>query len=266
VVSARATVASLVALAGLAAGCGGGTSLSIREPDPPVGEPQLPDIAPAPALDVRMTRADGRWRIRFSTILVNIGQGDFVLRARRDAGEWAVVQDIVHSRGGARVVRSPAQMVWGGDGHEHWHIQRIAVNRLVPFDESGPPSRDRGGWVDAKVGFCFYDFSPQLHDAVHEAVYARQSCGREDHDAIGMGLSRGWADVYPFGLPGQSVDVTDLPDGRYRLWTEADPDRWFRESRRDNNRTWVDVALATGGNGARTVRITRTGPPIRPEE
>src|SRR5262245_66437167 len=53
----------------LAAGCGG-TSLEIEEPGPPVGKPVLPDLAPAPALDIRMSHEGGRWLIRFSSILV----------------------------------------------------------------------------------------------------------------------------------------------------------------------------------------------------
>jgi hypothetical protein len=260
----KAMPALAAALVLLAAGCGGDDGiLSIEEPGPPVGEPLMPDIAPAPALDAQMSQEDGRWLIRFSTILVNIGEGDFVLRAARGIRDWKVEQDVHHSKSGADVVLTPARLVWGGDGHGHWHVERIAVNRLVPLDAQGRPAPNDEAVVDSKIGFCFYDFSRQLDDAPQEEVYSRLGCGTEDDTAIGMGLSMGWADVYPFGLPGQSVDVTDLPDGGYRLWTEVDENAWFREARRDNNTTWVNLALSTKANGAREVKLTKTGPIIQ---
>ena len=74
-----------------------------------------------------------------------------------------------------------------------------------------------------------------------------------------MGLSPGWADVYGFNLPGQSVDITDLPDGGYRIWAEADAEGWFEESNKENNTTWIDFELTTDGEN-RFARVTEVGP------
>ena len=251
-----------VLLVALSSACGGGASISVEEPDPPVGAPMLPDIAPAPPLDPQLSREDGRWLLRFSTLLVNVGDGDFVLRATRDDGGWEVDQDVQYSEAGAKVVRTPADLVWGGDGHDHWHVRRVAINRLLPLDADGRVSAGSKGWPDAKVGFCYYDGIRQFDDASQVEVYSRQSCGGEGDAAIGMGLSWGWGDIYPFMLPGQSVDVTDIRDGRYRLRVEVDERRWFREARRDNNATWTDLTLATIGRGDRILRDIRQGPSI----
>ena len=78
-----------------------------------------------------------------------------------------------------------------------------------------------------------------------------------------MGLSSGWEDIYPFKLPGQSVDVTDIPDGKYRLWVEADETGWFREATRDNNVTWVDLELVDKVDGSRFAARDRDGPTAR---
>ena len=32
-----------------------------------------------------------------------------------------------------------------------------------------------------------------------------------------MGTSSGWADIYPWYLPDQYIDITNVPDGRYLL-------------------------------------------------
>jgi Lysyl oxidase len=249
-------------LALLSAACGGGASISVKPPGPPVGEPVLPDIAPAPPLDPQLARENGRWLLRFSTLLENVGDGDFVLRATRTVGDWEVDQDVQYSKSGAKVYRTPATLVWGGDGHNHWHVERIAVNRLLPLDAHGRVRAGSKGWPDAKVGFCYYDGIRQLDDAPQDAVYSRFSCGNKDDTAIGMGLSWGWADLYPFMLPGQSVDVTDVRDGRYRLRVEVDEQAWFREARRDNNVTWTDLTLATTARGGRILREVEQGPSI----
>src|SRR5688572_9545050 len=56
--------------------CGGGDGfLSLEKPGPPVGTPAMPDIAPGPPQDARMSRENGRWLIRFSTLLANVGDG-----------------------------------------------------------------------------------------------------------------------------------------------------------------------------------------------
>jgi len=211
-----------------------------------------------------MTHVNGKWLISFSSILVNIADGDFVLRAKRDGGVWHVEQDIQYSTSGAKPVTVPARLVWGGDGHHHWHIARVATSRLVRLDSTGRAD-PRGGLIDSKAGFCFYDFSRQLENGPPKAVYSRKSCGNSTKDdSIGMGLSRGWGDTYNYGLPGQSIDVTRLPDGMYRLWAKVDEARWFREARTDNNVTWVDLEISTSAGGTRASRVVKVGPLIRP--
>lgn len=253
-----------VCLCLLTAACGGGeASISIEPPDPPVGKAMLPDISPAPPQDARISLENGRWLVRFSTSLANVGDGDFVLRASRVVGDWEVDQDVQYSESGAKVYRTPARLVWGGDGHNHWHVERIAIGRLAPFDPDGSPPKEGEGWADTKIGFCYYDYTRLADDAPQDVVYPSYGCGKKSDPAVGMGLSYGWMDIYGSKLPGQSIDVTDVPDGKYRLWIEVDENRWFRETRRHNNVSWADLELATAANGARVVRNVKSGPPIQ---
>jgi hypothetical protein len=255
-----ATGVVLCAFAVAAAGCGGGEP-DLEDPDPPVGSPVLPDLVPAPPQKLHLRRMNSRWSLAFDSILVNIGDGEFRLRAKRDdADRWHVEQDVGYSTSGAEVVPSRATLVWGGDGHDHWHVKRVATTRLERLDADGHPIPGES-WNDAKIGFCFYDDSRALaKKGPNEPVHSHRSCGKEDDDVVAMGLSPGWADTYPWVLPGQSIDITDLPDGRYRLWAEADERRWFREATRDNNVTWSDFELSTRPDGIRVAHVTGTGP------
>ena len=243
----------------------GGSSSPIRQPDPPVGAPLLPDIVPVPPGSVRLEKRKDRWQLRFSTTMVNVGKGAFILRATRDGegAPWTIEQDVPYSEAGAEIVRLKSRLVWGGDGHNHWHVKRVAINRLVPLDSKGRPVANGSEWPDAKVGFCFYDFSLWLDTGPTDNVYSHESCGERDDDEVGMGLSVGWGDTYPSALPGQFIDVTDVPDGRYRLWVEADATGSFREATRDNNVNFSDLALSTKADGSRSLQVIRKGPPAR---
>jgi len=230
----------LAALSLLATGCGGSSA-----PGPPVGAPVLPDLVPAPPRNLQTKVVNGRWHVGFSTIVVNVGEGDFLVRGRRNGDGWQVEQGIPYSVSGVEMVPVDAPLEWGGDGHDHWHIQRVASVELVPLDDEERPVADGESRVDSKIGFCFYDHTHELGRGPVERVYVARGCGREAWDVIGMGLSSGWNDTYRSVLPGQNIDVTGLPDGMYRLWTRVDEKRWFREQTRDNNATWIDFELFT---------------------
>jgi hypothetical protein len=151
-------------------------------------------------------------------------------------------------------------MVWGGDGHDHWHIRRVATYRLFALDEDGQVVPGDKGRSDAKIGFCFFDFERHLDRGPMAALYNRHSCGKRQDEAVDMGLSPGWNDTYDFALPGQSIDIEGLPDGPYRLRGEADDEGQFREVSRANNVTWVDLELETTPEGLRTALVTDVGP------
>jgi hypothetical protein len=248
----------VVALALVAAACGGS---SIEEVGPPVGEAMLPDLVPEPPSEVQTRVEDGDWHIRFTSVLVNVGEGDFIVRGSRNGDDWEIEQEIPYSDSGGELVPTVATLDWGGDGHDHWHVSRVATYRLVALDHDGKPVVGDVGRTDTKIGFCFYDSLNSLDGMGPDAaVWSRESCGHEDDAALRMGLSTGWGDEYVSALPGQSINIAGLPDGMYRLWAEADEEAWFIEVTRDNNQTWIDLDVFTEADGTRFALIVGTGP------
>ena len=229
--------------------------LLLSDAQPAAAEPRtLPDLAMAPLADLRVDNtADGRALLRFSATIVNIGPGRFELSSSRSDGssDFAVTQRLYNADGSSVERPVSAELVFGGDGHNHWHVRDLETYELYRADGDG----ERASGV--KVGFCFSDdvaYRLSLPTAPKAAQYRRAQCGTRTSRVLTMGLSTGWGDRYPHTLPDQYVEVTGLPEGRYRLRATADESDWFREADDDNNRTWVDLVL-TQQNGRTTARV-----------
>jgi hypothetical protein len=224
-----ATAALVALLAPLLAAC---------DPPPP---DRLPDLRMARLADFSLDQtADGRRLLRFTTIIVNVGQGAFELHGSRPAGSptMAVSQRVYDAGGGSRDVSTTASMYYSGDGHNHWHVRDLESYQLARLDNG------RQVGTGAKHGFCFWDNVPHqlsLPFAAQFPVY--RGCGVAADTAVEIGLSVGWGDRYGATLPDQYIDVTGLAPGHYRLTATADAAGWFTEADNSNNATWVDLRL-----------------------
>ena len=218
---------------------------------------RLPDLGMAALSDFRLDRLpDGRRVLRYSTTIVNVGAGPFELRGQRSGtGETQIpaVHRIYDDGGGTRDVPTGAVMVYGGDGHNHWHVRDLENSELIRLDNGSKVG------TGAKRGFCFWDVTAyrlSLPGAAGSPFYGSSGCGTLSSLDIAMGLSIGWGDIYPATLPDQYIDISGLGAGRYRLLVTADGGNWFAESSESNNATWVDLQLK--GNGQ--PRVTAYGP------
>jgi hypothetical protein len=181
---------------------------------------------------------------------------------RKGGGKhWLVTQLFREHDGGTTERVTPADLVWGGHGHNHWHVRLGASYALFRLRD-GDPTRNPLRRL-RKAGFCFFDqraFRLSIPTAPRTPHVARTACSGKGTTDLTMGLSPGWADPYSWLLSDQLVDVTELPDGRYRLVATADPDGWFAESNEHDNDTWVDLRIWTTPQGTLGMRILRYGP------
>ena len=213
---------------------------------------RLPDLGMAHPKDLRIEKtSDGRKLLRFSSIIVNVGAGPFEVHGQRaaDASTMTTTQRIFDDAGGHRDVSTAAIMNFGGDGHNHWHVQDLEDFELVRLDNGVKVG------TGAKHGFCFFD--NYLYGSSKPAYYTTSTgaCGKSSDTRVIMGLSVGWGDIYRWSLPDQYIDVTGLTAGRYRLIATADPSGWFLESNNANNVSWINLRLK-----ANSVSIVKYGP------
>lgn len=216
---------------------------------------RLPDLGMARITDVQIENAgNGRRLLRYTTVIVNVGAGAFEARGQRSSTsqlEMPTAQRVYDTTGGSRDVSTSAVMVFGGDGHNHWHVRDLESSDLIRLDNGVKVG------TGTKRGFCFFDntqYRLTLGGAPQSPIYP--GCGNSSSLQVTMGLSVGWGDKYPSTLPDQYVDVTGLSAGRYRLLVTADAFGWFTESNDGNNATWLDLQLKSRGQP----RIVGYGP------
>jgi hypothetical protein len=223
-----------------------------------------PDLAMARLADFDIVNANGQLRLRFSATIVNVGQGPFELNATRpDATSAFSVAQRVYGSGAFADIDAPgAQLVWGGDGHSHWHVRDLETYELDRLDNGAKVG------TGMKGGFCFFDttvFDLSLPGAPASAQYVPGTvCGQNNEavSSVRMGISVGYGDRYGSSLRDQYIDVTSLTSGNYRLYATADLGHQFQETNESNNSTWVDLKLqiSTKGKGGSKVRVIGFGP------
>ena len=107
------------------------------------------------------------------------------------------------------------------DVHNHWHFQDFSEYTLERLDGS-----ELG--ESTKVGFCVLDqdqpFDPDPVGTPQHGHYPTGGgCNNPDDPVGSQGLSIGYADIYTYFTPGQTIDITGIRRGKYCLVSTANP-------------------------------------------
>ena len=208
---------------------------------------KLPDLAVLAPSEFRIVvRPDGTKRLRFTTIVANIGQGPFRIYGYDEDGvakigdDLLVRQQILQSDGSWVTRDTAATMYWSGDGHNHFHVKGLTLARIQTLD--GQTLR-----AIRKIGFCFLDSYWYGSTAGTTFDAAHHVCMPAPNGRVPMGVSVRWADVYRSTIAHQWIDITGVPNGEYRIKVNADPPDpsggLFRESNETNNHGWTNIRI-----------------------
>ncbi len=231
---------------------------TLREPVNPI----LPDLVMGPIEEVTggLEEFTSNPVARVEATIVNNGVGPFLVSARRDfpwSEHWTVFQQLLEYAGGRSERATPADLIFTGAPHSHWHVLNMEAHRLE--------DRDTGEVLSEviKQGFCPYDtdeYYPDRAGAPADPAFLESDCeGPAWVTSLKMGVSIGWGDKYPWHMVEQSIDIGGVPDGTYRIREIADPFNWFLESDETNNETCVDVEIVNKG-GIPTVTLADQAP------
>lgn len=165
--------------------------------------------------------------LRLTNSVWNAGYGPLELwgQVAEDGEHHEVVQRIFDQNGDYQQ-REVGEFVFH-PGHNHWHLDSFSLYELWSLQNDG--SLDQVIATSGKVSYCLRDIRRQPHpDQAPRMGYGTCNYGRQ-------GLSVGWADVYDYYLPGQTIDISGIPDGTYALMSIADPYNLIQESDETNN-------------------------------
>jgi hypothetical protein len=193
----------------------------------------LPDLITSsiPLLDREIDHdtLPGKKLLRFANATPNIGRGRLEMRGGDvlPNGSQQVFQRIYKSDG-TFISRLAGEFDYHPE-HHHVHFNDYAAYRLrkVTFWKGVGKVVARS----EKVSFCIRDsfpYNPRLPGFNPISEYT--TC-----DGGVQGIGVGWADVYGKNLPGQWIDITDIPRGRYWIESVVDPYNRIKESNEHNN-------------------------------
>jgi Lysyl oxidase len=221
----------------------------------------MPDLRSLPAFSIAIARhrATGRAFLTFAANVWNAGESPLVVDGfRRNREDVMDAYQYFFDSDGNQVGYAPAgTMEWDArDGHLHWHFTDFARYRLLD-------STKRLVVRSRKEAFCLantdaVDYTVPGANWNPDGTDLHTACGDARSLAVREVLDSGSGDTYHQFVPGQSFNITSLPNGIYYIEITANPARRLHESDVTNNVSYRRVRLG-GTPGHRTVRPAQVG-------
>ena len=223
---------------------------TVENPDPAI----LPDLAALPAWGIFLQEGRTRTRLTFGATAWTSGASSMVVEGFRRADE-AIMDAYQYFYDGDELVgRAPVGDFAFDDrpGHQHWHFLQFARYSLLDAGQTEV-------LYSKKEAFCLVptdaiDLTLPNADWTPGMDGIGTQCGGESSLWVREVLPLGWGDTYFQGLPGQSFNVTDLPNGTYYIKVEVNPFGALYEQSDENNAELREVIIG-GEPGARTIEV-----------
>ena len=218
-----------------------------------------PDLRSLPAWGISIAPGTkNKWHVNFGATVWNAGTSPLLVDGfRRDGASLMDAYQYFFDAQGNQVGAVPAgTMEWDARaGHEHWHFTDFAQYNLL---DSTQKLSVRSG----KEAFCLAN-TDQVDYTIPLAKWRplntdlETSCGEKDSVGVREVLDIGNGDTYTQDRPGQSFDITGLPNGTYYIQVKANPAGKLSESSAANNTSLRKIVL-----GGTAKKRTLSVPPV----
>lgn len=196
----------------------------------------LPDLTVSEPKELYITVDKDIKKIRFSTTVINTGEGsvEFIGKSDPDKKITQATQ-VIPQKDGQNTNKEIGEFVFHPD-HDHWHIEDFSQFQLWSIKEDN--QFDQMLTSTNKMSFCLWDELPLDPKRGAEDRKYHPTCEQEV-----QGLSTGWTDTYASYREGQELDISQIPGGKYAIQTVINPDRKIVESNYDNNKAIIYVEI-----------------------
>lgn len=178
----------------------------------------------------------GKVLLRFGTLALNRGAGPLHVLGGLVEGDERPVFQRVYTANGA-FVELPVGVFHQHLGHDHVHVAAFELYNLRDVETDAVVA------AGPKVSFCLTDVLWPIEPALTAAapvgtVPMGWNCGAHEQS-----INVGFSDYYGPALPDQWIDITAVPDGRYRLEVVVNPDGNLLEADTSNNTVSIEVEI-----------------------
>jgi hypothetical protein len=183
-----------------------------------------PDLAALPAWGISVTHRKGRDYLVFGATVWNGGPSPMIVEGYRasDSDVMDAWQYFTDPSGSVIGKAQVGQLQYDSrPGHRHWHFEQFASYSLTGATRTEAVRSD-------KASFCLAPTDPvdllapgAEWNPYQTGLYS--ACGEPSSLWVRETLPVGWGDTYFQWLPGQSFDVTDLPNGKYFIRVQVNP-------------------------------------------
>jgi hypothetical protein len=203
-----------------------------------------PDLIMAPPDGLFVGRSPkGRLRLYATNHIINVGAGPLEIKGKRKSAREMIARQVIHRRGLRPIVTPDAGELYfkfvdssRGSYWKYSHAARFELWTRQPDGSKGELVR-----TGPKLDYCFRDLDRVRAYARHTRYFP--GCSQVRGLASDrLGVSRGWADVYPSTYPENWIDITGLR-GCFTFVHRADPLGKIAEEREDNNIGWRHIRL-----------------------
>ncbi|MEV8372563.1 lysyl oxidase family protein [Kribbella sp. NPDC056861] len=224
-----------------------------------------PDLRSVPAWGIEIGPGDegtpeaNRDFLAFSATVWNAGPSPLVLDGFRQKGKdlMDAYQYFYDANGKEIGHQNTGTLEWDPrEGHTHWHFTDFARYSLLNSKQTEVVRSQKEAFCLAATDAIDYtvkgaNWKPSNTD-LHTA------CGSQSSLSVREVLDVGSGDTYAQFRPGQSFDVTDLPNGEYFIEVKANPENRLVETSTKNNVALRKVILG-GTLHHRTVKVPPVG-------
>jgi len=188
--------------------------------------------------DIYLDHSGGRALLRATSDVKSRGRGPMELRGHRDGWHSMRVNQRIHRVGGGRLfLRTEATLhftdVGAYFGGSYWKVHQLAgftLRRVGPDGKAGPVVR-----TSPKLNYCLRDLERTRPGRRSPSSRHYPGCNQDPYvDAVTLGTSVGWSDVYPADYDKQWIDVSGLR-GCFAFTMTVDPQGLLFESDESDN-------------------------------
>jgi hypothetical protein len=211
----------------------------------------LPDLVALPAWNITFSRQGTQDYLDFGATVWIGGNSQLDVEGFRVPGTQVMRAYQYFWRNGHVIGRARAGTM-GFAGYNHWHFQQFARYALVNSAKSLVLRSH-------KEGFCIGP-TDQIDLLLPHAVWQpspvglSDACGSPTALWVSEELPLGWGDTYAQSVPGESFNITKVPNGTYYIEVIANPERLLYETTARNDISYRKVILG-GTPGHRTVKV-----------